>query len=135
MEKKQLKECLDNLCESTCKGAETVSAAVKAGAEKVEETAENVLAYTKAKLAVMELKSAVRTQLMQIGELVYATHTGDPTDSETMEEVLRRIDILKEEIRAKEWEMASIRGVRVCAGCGCASGLEHAYCSNCGKQL
>ena len=63
MEKKQLKDCLSDFCENTCKGAETVGAAVKAGAEKVEETAENVLAYTKAKLAVMELKSAVLADL------------------------------------------------------------------------
>lgn len=135
MEKKQLKDCLNNFCENTRKGAETVSAAAKTGAEKVGEAAENVVAYTRARLAVLELKSAVRTQLVKVGELVYATHTGDPTDSETMEEVLHRIDILKEEIREKEWEIASICGVRVCKGCGCANGVEHAYCSNCGQQL
>ena len=44
-------------------------------------------------------------------------------------------DILKAEIREKEWEIASVRGSVSCPACGQSNSLEHAYCSNCGKPL
>jgi len=128
MYKKNWQSHLEDMCDTTRK-------AMEVGAEKVSEATENVVDYTKAKIALLELNSALRRQLMIVGELVYATHTGDPTDSETLEEVLHRIDILKAEIREKEWELASIRGSATCPGCGHANSLEHTYCSNCGKQL
>ena len=128
MYKKNWQICLEQVCADTRK-------VVESGAEKVGEAAETVMDAAKAKLALLELNSALRTQLMKVGELVYATHTGDPTDSETLEEVLHRIDILKAEIREKEWELSSIRGSVVCSGCGCSNSLEHAFCSNCGKAL
>jgi len=128
MYKKDWQVCLEEMCDTTRKVMET-------GAGKVSEAAGTVVDYTKAKVALVELNSALRTQLMKVGELVYATHTGDPTNSETLEEVLHRIDILKAEIKEKEWELSSIRGSVVCPGCGHANSLEHTYCSNCGKEL
>lgn len=128
MYKKKWQNCLEEMCEATHK-------AMEVGAEKISEATEQVMDYTKARVALLELNSALRTQLIKVGELVYATHSGDPTDSETLEEVLRRIDILKAEIREKEWEIASVRGSVSCPACGQSNSLEHAYCSNCGKPL
>ncbi len=128
MYQKNWQTYLEQACSTTRKAVET-------GAEKVGEAAETVVDAAKAKLALLELNSALRTQLMKVGELVYATHTGDPTDSETLEEILRRIDILKAEIKEKEWELSTIRGSVTCPACGRGNSLEHAYCSNCGKQL
>ena len=128
MYKKDWQVCLEEMCDTTRKAVET-------GVEKVSETAENVVGYAKAKMALAELKSSLRAQLVKVGELVYATHTGDPTDSETLEEALCRIDALKAEIKEKEWEISSIRGSVVCPECGYAGSPEHTFCSNCGKEL
>jgi len=128
MYKKNWQVCLEEMCDTTRK-------AVESGVEKVSETAENVVGYAKAKMALAELKSSLRAQLIKVGELVYATHTGDPTDSETLEEALCRIDALKAEIKEKEWEISSVRGSVVCPECGYVGRVEHTFCSNCGKEL
>ena len=135
MDREKWMDNWNKLRESTCKTAEDVGTIARAGAAKAVETAQNVAAYGRLKVAVAEQKAEVNRRLRAIGEMVYATHTGAPTDSDTMEEALLAIDELKSQIAAKEKEMQAIRGVRVCQTCGWANDAENAFCSNCGQPM
>ena len=135
MDKEKWQDRWNRLWRRTRQTASDVGAVAAAGAAKAGQTAENVVAYTKIRVAIADLKAEVNLQLRQIGEMVYATHTGDPTDSDTMQTALEAVDALKEQIAQKERELQSIRGVTVCTACGCANPVDHVYCSNCGQPL
>ena len=135
MDKEKWQDRWNRLWRRTRQTASDVGAVAAAGAAKAGQTAENVVAYTKIRVAIADLKAEVNLQPRQIGEMVYATHTGDPTDSDTMQTALEAVDALKEQIAQKERELQSIRGVTVCTACGCANPVDHVYCSNCGQPL
>ena len=46
------------------------------------------------KAALMDLKAEVQVHLRELGELLYATHTGNPTDSEVLLAKMQEIDAL-----------------------------------------
>lgn len=135
MDKEKWQDRWNRLWHRTRQTASDVGAVAAAGAAKAGQAAENVVAYTKIRVSIADLKAEVNLQMRQIGEMVYATHTGDPTDSDTMQTALEAVDALKEQIAQKERELLSIRGVTVCTTCGAANPVGHVYCSNCGQPL
>ncbi len=46
----------------------------------------------KRQLEIADLRAGVNVGLRELGELLYATHTGTPTDSELLLEKMREID-------------------------------------------
>lgn len=135
MNTNQWKERLDEAARRTCEAAAQVGDAAKAGAAKAAETTENVVAMARIRLTIADLNNEKNRQLKRVGELVYATHTGDPTDSEILERALTAIDNLNEQIQKQEKELQAIRGMAVCATCGAANAADSAYCSNCGQAM
>ena len=133
--KKNWKQTAEDLLGQTCRVALDVGDAAGRGARAAGKAAEDTLRYTKLKLEEAELTAQVRRKLRRVGEMVYATHTGDPTDSEAMEEVLREIDGLRQVLREKEAQRLRLRGVRPCGGCGAVNDRENEYCTNCGQPL
>ncbi len=119
----------------TCETAAGVGAAARCGAAKAGKAAENALSYTRGRVAIADKRAEVNLQLRRIGEMVYATHTGDPTDSAEMQKALEAVDALKAEISAQERALQAIRGVSVCPACGHVNPSDHVFCSNCGQSL
>ena len=115
--------------------ADQVGGAAWSGAVKAGRTAENAVMYTRLRLHTAELSGQVRDRLQAVGELVYATHTGNPSDSGELQRLLGEIDALRRAIRENERTMASLRGVLVCPACGAVSPADHAYCEQCGQAL
>ena len=58
----------------------------------------------KRQLEIADLRAGVNVGLRELGELLYATHTGTPTDSELLLEKMREIDELKARLRELEGE-------------------------------
>lgn len=135
MDQNKWKETLEELWGQTCKAAMEAGDAAKTGVKKAEKAAEDTVQYAKLKLEESDLETRVRRCLQRVGEMVYATHTGDPTDSGDMEEVLREIDRLKEELRRRERQRMILRGRMPCAGCGAMNEKGSVYCTNCGQPL
>ena len=75
--------------------AEDVAYVVGKGAEKA-------LSEAKVRLRIMDRKAEINCAMREVGQMLYATHTGDPTDSETLLEKLQEIDALYAEIQALE---------------------------------
>ena len=135
MENNSWKETLEELWGQTCRTALDLGDAAGRGAKAAGKTAETAARYAKLKLEEADLTAQVRRRLQRVGEMVYATHTGDPTDSEAMEAVLREIDGLRETLREKERQRLGLRGIRACGGCGARNDRENEYCTNCGRPL
>ena len=135
MKVNELKKQVASLFHTTRRRAAEVGSAARAGAVKAGHTTESALAYTRLRVHAMELKGQVKDRLRNIGELVYATHTGTPADSEEMQHLLREVDALKAAIARAEAEMARLKGVRLCPGCGSPVSEGHAFCQECGRAL
>ena len=105
-----LKYKLENLRSSACKTAVTVAGAIRTGATVAGQTAECAVVYAKWKKELVELEALHSQKLRQIGEMVYATHAGNPTDSDTLTAALREVDDLREQIADVKAAIAAIRG-------------------------
>ena len=130
-----LKDQLQSLFHTTRRRAVQVGSAARAGAAKAGHTTESALAYTRLRVHAMELKGQVKDRLRNIGELVYATHTGTPADSEEMQHLLQEVDALKAAIARDEAKMAQLKGIRLCPDCGSPVSEGHAFCQECGRSL
>ena len=135
MERAKRSEQWSDLCRGTRKVAEDLGQAAWAGAWKVGQAAGSAARCARLGLRILELQSALRAQMRQIGELVYATHAGSPTPSATLQAALEEADRRKEEIEACQQALAALRGVAVCDMCGAENSAGSARCAQCGHPL
>ena len=94
-----------------------------------------LLSVAKLNIRIMDLKGAVGTALREVGEMIYATHTGTPTESEVLLAKLQEIDGLRQQIDRLEREIARLQGGAVCPFCGAATRSGDAFCRECGQKL
>ena len=73
--------------------------------------------------------------LREVGEMIYATHTGTLTESEVLLAKLQEIDGLRQQIDRLEREIARLQGGAVCPFCGAAARSGDVFCRECGKKL
>ena len=94
-----------------------------------------LLSVAKLNIRIMELNGQVNTALREVGELLYATHTGTPTDSEVLQTKLVEIDALKAEIDALNAQIGREQAGSVCPTCGAAVHEDNIFCGECGEKL
>lgn len=94
-----------------------------------------LLSVAKLRIRAATVEGSVNEAMMELGEMLYATHTGDPTDSETLLEKLREIDGLKAELAALNAQIGREQEARTCATCGAAVQDGDAFCRECGGKL
>jgi len=73
--------------------------------------------------------------LREVGEMIYATHTGTLTESEVLLAKLQEIDGLRQQIDRLEREIARLQGGAVCPFCGAAARSGDVFCRECGQKL
>lgn len=99
--------------------------AMGVGAKKLTDAA-------KKQVETANLRAEVNLCLRELGELLYATHTGTPTDSDELLKKMEEIDSLKERLRVLEGEPVIHL---LCPRCGREVQPEDVYCADCGEKL
>ena len=101
----------------------------------VSKKAGELLAVAKLNIKIMELKGNVKTQMQELGELLYATHTGNPTDSEVLLAKLEEVDGLYAQIAELEEQIGKEASAPACGTCGAAVQEDALFCGECGEKL
>lgn len=96
--------------------------------------ASDMLTYAQLRRAVDEAQDEIMLQMCQLGELLYATHSGTPSDSDELQKILEYIDDLHDEIDGHEEQMKLLRGLRSCPICGGEISDSDSYCQHCGQH-
>ena len=94
-----------------------------------------LVSVAKLNIRMMERKADINTALKEVGELLYATHTGNPTSSEILQAKLEEIDRLKAEVAELEQQLGRAKAGSICATCGAAVNEKDAFCRECGDKL
>lgn len=101
----------------------------------INQRASELVSTAKTRMRLVTLKGDVQTALRETGEILYATHTGTPTDSEVLLAKLREIDLLKEQITCLESQLAREDSAAVCPTCGAKIRGSISFCGECGGPL
>lgn len=128
-------ERLQSILDSVQRTAVSAVGSATGAAYTVSRKATALVSVGKLNIRIADLRAEVTRQLQTVGEMVYATHTGDPTSSEELLEKLREIDALNEQINALNAELRAQRGSAVCPVCGAEAKPGDVYCRGCGARL
>ena len=97
--------------------------------------AERLAGGVKLRYEAARVEGEMDEKLMEAGEMVYATHTGSPTESEELLEKLREIDASKAQLAGLNETLGRRPEAPACPGCGEAVGEGDHFCRSCGEKL
>lgn len=95
----------------------------------------DLLSSAKLRVQAATVEGDINGKLMEIGEMVYATHTGSPTESEALLNKLQEIDQLKAQLADLNETLGRAPEVPVCPTCGAPVREGDAFCGTCGGKL
>ena len=127
-----MNERLQELLDAVQRTASQVGGSAADAAYGMGKRAGELLSVAKLNIRIMDLKGAVSTALREVGEMIYATHTGTPTDSDLLLEKMQEIDGLKARLRELEGEPVIHL---LCPCCGSEVREGDVYCRDCGEKL
>lgn len=130
-----MNEKLQELLGGVQRTANQVGNAAADAAAGAGKKAQELLSAAKARMRVATLESTVSEKMAEVGELVYATHTGAPSDLESLLEKLREIDSVKEEIAALNESLGRAAESTACPACGTEPQEGDQFCRVCGRAL
>ena len=123
-----MNERLQELLDAVQRTASQVGGSAADAAYGMGKRAGELLSVAKLNIRIMDLKGAVSTALREVGEMIYATHTGTLTESEVLLAKLQEIDGLRQQIDR-------LGGGAVCPFCGAAARSGDVFCRECGQKL
>lgn len=131
-----LKEgALQDLLRQAKDAALDVAEAARAGVELAGRQAEAVSDRAKLRRAIRDLREEIALQMKEVGELLYATHRGSPSDSSDVQEILEYVDGLYEELEGHQQQLKILERRFLCEACGAENADGNMYCHNCGRPL
>ena len=127
----KLYELLEKVQETAVQVGDTAADAAYGVGRKAEE----LLSVAKLNIRIASLRADVNVALREVGEMLYATHTGTPTDSEILLAKLEEIDGLNTQISGLEAQIGKERAAHTCSTCGAAAQDGDQFCRECGGKL
>ena len=127
----RLSELLDRVQATAVQAGDIASDAAYGVGRKAGE----LLSVAKLNIQVANLKADVNLAFREVGELLYATHTGSPTDSDVLQKKLEKIDALKAELEEVNGRLGRETEGKTCPACGARSRPGDLFCRSCGGRL
>ena len=130
-----MNEQLRSLLDAVRRTAETAGECAADAAWAVGKRTDALISAARLRRRAASLESQVEDRFARIGEMLYATHTGHPTDSDELLAKLCEIDGLRAELARLERQRSRLRGRRVCPACGADAREGDVRCRACGEKL
>ena len=130
-----MNEKLQSLLLSIQESAEKFGDTAADAAYGVGKKAESLLSTAKLNIKIADLKGQISQQLKAVGEMIYGTHTGNPTESEVLLNKLEEIDGLYAQIAELEALMGRQPALAACPDCGKEFQEGDIFCRECGRKL
>ena len=130
-----MNEKLQSLLLSIQESAEKFGDTAADAAYGVGKKAESLLSTAKLNINIADLKGQISQQLKAVGEMIYGTHTGNPTESEVLLNKLEEIDGLYAQIAELEALMGRQPAPAACPDCGKEFQEGDIFCRECGRKL
>ena len=130
-----MNEKLQSLLLSIQESAEKFGDTAADAAYGVGKKAESLLSTAKLNIKIADLKGQISQQLKAVGEMIYGTHTGNPTESEVLLNKLEEIDGLYAQIAELEALLGRQPAPAACPDCGKESREGDVFCRDCGRKL
>lgn len=130
-----MNEKLQSLLFAIQESAEKVGDTAADAAYGVGKKAEALLSTAKLNIKIADLKGQINQQLKAVGEMIYGTHTGNPTESEVLLNKLEEIDGLYDQIAQLEALIGRRPAAAACPDCGKVTREGDLFCRECGRQL
>ena len=99
------------------------------------EGAEKLAEAVKLRYQAARVEGEMDGKLLEAGEMVYATHTGTPTESEELLSKLQEIDVLKAQLDGLNAALGRTPDISACPTCGAAVQEGDHFCRSCGEKL
>ena len=106
---------------------QTTKTAIKKSGEAVE--------ITKIRLAINSDKAKIKELKLQVGELMYEAYNGNSSSGDEIEELLKEIGELYNEIETKEQQIAQLKNLTRCPKCGANNEQDAFFCKKCAAEL
>ncbi len=129
------REKLERLGRETRQAVRQAAGVAAEAAAAVGRRAENAVAMARLERAAADVEEEIALQMQAVGELLYATHRGTPSDSDDIQQILEYVDGLYEELEGYRLEQRKLAGERPCPVCGGDNQPDDAYCRTCGQPL
>ncbi|MCI8739704.1 MAG: zinc ribbon domain-containing protein [Oscillibacter sp.] len=97
--------------------------------------ADDLLSSAKLRVRAATVEGEIKGKLTEVGRMVYATHTGTPTESEDLLSKLQEIDELHAQLADINDALGRVPEPPVCSTCGAAIREGDAFCRECGGKL
>lgn len=130
-----MNERLQELLDAVQRTASQVGGSAADAAYGMGKRAGELLSVAKLNIRIMDLKGAVSTALREVGEMIYATHTGTLTEIRGTAGKASEIDGLRQQIDRAGAGDRSAAGRAVCPFCGAAARSGDVFCRECGQKL
>ena len=130
-----MNEKLESALESIRETAAEAGGLASDAAYSVGKKASCLLSTAKLNVQAAELRSKIDEALRALGAMLYATHAGDPTPSEDLQEKLEEIDRLKARYQELREALGKADKAQRCPVCGAAKKEGDLFCRECGSKL
>ena len=127
----KLRELLDTVQRTAYQVGDAASGAAYGMGKKAGE----LLSVAKLNVQIADLRAEINAQLREVGQMIYGTHTGTPTESETLLAKLQEIDGLYARVAELDAQIARESKSAVCPTCGASRRVGDVFCRECGGKL
>ena len=127
----KVKELLERVREGAFVAADCAADTARVAKRKAGQMAD----IAKLNVQLFEVNSDFGETLRQLGQVVYDTHLGKDTGTDTVESLLAKADSQQEKIREVKGRIADLRQTKACPVCAAPCGKDDHFCHKCGAAL